>query len=56
MNDIAYVVESKGSANVAAIGLLSDTWNINLDNSGLFIPVARRYGRWPDRNVWPGGV
>jgi len=37
MNDIAYVVESKGSANVAAIGLLSDTWNISLDHSGLFI-------------------
>ncbi len=30
MNDIASVYASKGSANVAAIGLLSNLWNINL--------------------------
>jgi uncharacterized protein (TIGR03437 family) len=31
MNDIAAAVQSKGSANVAAIGLLSNLWNITLD-------------------------
>jgi uncharacterized protein (TIGR03437 family) len=36
MNDIASAVQSKGSANVAAIGLLSDYWNVNL-GSGTFI-------------------
>jgi uncharacterized protein (TIGR03437 family) len=35
MNDIAAAVQSKGSANVAAIGLLSTFWNINL--TGTFI-------------------
>ncbi|MGA2591576.1 MAG: hypothetical protein ABSH32_16780 [Bryobacteraceae bacterium] len=30
MNDIASAVQGKGSANVAAIGLLSNYWNINL--------------------------
>jgi len=36
MNDIASLVSSNGSANVAAIGLLSNFWNINL-NGGTFI-------------------
>lgn len=35
MNDIASLVGSKGSANVAALGLLSTVWNINL--TGNFI-------------------
>ena len=30
MNDIASAVQSKGSANVASIGLLSQYWNVNL--------------------------
>jgi hypothetical protein len=37
MNDIASIVQSKGAANVASIGLLSDDWNINLDSSSLFV-------------------
>jgi len=31
MNDIASAVQSKGSANVASIGLLSQIWYVNLD-------------------------
>jgi uncharacterized protein (TIGR03437 family) len=33
MNDIASLVQTKGSANVAAIGLLSDFWNVNYQGS-----------------------
>src|SRR5580658_801143 len=36
MNDIAAAMQSKGSANVAAFGLLSNFWNINL-SGGTFI-------------------
>ncbi|MGC9947929.1 MAG: hypothetical protein ABSF64_16305 [Bryobacteraceae bacterium] len=36
MNDIAAALQSKGSANVAAIGLLSNFWNVNL-GGGTFI-------------------
>jgi uncharacterized protein (TIGR03437 family) len=36
MNDIASVVQSKGSANVAAIGLISNLWNVNLGD-GTFV-------------------
>jgi uncharacterized protein (TIGR03437 family) len=36
MNDIASVVQSNGSANVAAIGLLSNLWNVNF-NAGAFV-------------------
>ena len=36
MNDIASAVRSKGSANVAAIGLLSQFWNTNL-GEGTFV-------------------
>ncbi len=40
MNDIASTVQSKGSANVAAIGLLSSLWNVNLNSGGLFVQWA----------------
>ena len=36
MNDIASLVQSNGSANVAAIGLLSNFWNIDV-GSGIFV-------------------
>jgi uncharacterized protein (TIGR03437 family) len=38
MNDIASIWQSKGTVNVASIGLLSDFWNINLNTSGLIVP------------------
>jgi uncharacterized protein (TIGR03437 family) len=37
MNDFTTALQSKGAANVAVIGLLGDTWNINLDAQGLFV-------------------
>jgi hypothetical protein len=36
MSDLASAVQSKGSANVASIGLLSQYWNVNL-GGGIFI-------------------